>query len=81
MAFFRVNPTLLKSDVQHVFNVRRISLRYQSGLGQISLLLSFLLGKDVAFERMLTLNFSSSGKLETLFGTGICFHFRHNLLV
>ena len=44
---------------------------------QISLLLLGLLGENVAFVSVLSLDFSRSGKCKTLFGTGVGLDFRH----
>jgi len=46
-------------------------------VGQVAFLFFSLLGKDVTFVRMLTFDFTRSGKREALFGTGISFYLWH----
>ena len=50
---------------------------HQVGVLQIALLLLFLLSQDVTVISVVTLNLTRSGKLETLFGTGIRLYFWH----
>jgi hypothetical protein len=46
-------------------------------MGQGKLAFFALLRKNVAFERVLALDFTCAGQLESLFGTGFGFHFWH----
>jgi hypothetical protein len=62
---------------QKDFDVIHVRFVNKSCLSQISFSLFGHLPQKVAFERVLTLDFSCSGKGEPLFGTGISLHFWH----
>ena len=53
----------------------------QGRMRELELTLFRLLGQDVALEGVLSLDFSRTGQLETLLGTGFRLHFRHLFLV
>jgi hypothetical protein len=62
---------------QQFLNSVHIILLYKSEMIEIPLLLFSLLRKDVTVISMFSLDFSRSGKRETLFGTGVGFKFCH----
>src|SRR5690606_9199860 len=64
-----------------MFDITLICLMYQGTVSQGKLLFFGLLCQDVTFKRMLSFDLSGTGKLETLLGTGLRFHFRHWILV
>ena len=68
-----------QSDQQLTLDVRHIRLVDGGCVREIALLLFAFLGQNVTFECVLALDFASSRELETLFGTGFCFHLRHGL--
>ena len=68
-----------RSDQQLTLDVGHVRLVDGGCVREIALLLLAFLGQNVTFECVLALDFSSSRKLETLLGTGFCFHLRHGL--
>ncbi len=72
-----INGGKAVSDVQEQTHAPGIRLANQTGVGQVPFSFSRLLSQDVAFKRVLALDFASPGKLEPLFGCGIGFYFRH----
>ena len=50
---------------------------YNSNVGQVAFLFFSLLRQNVTFVSVLTLDFTRSGKRETLFGTGISLYLWH----
>jgi hypothetical protein len=46
-------------------------------VGKVTLALGRFFGEDVAFVSVVPLYFSGTGKRESLFGTGVGFHFWH----
>lgn len=57
-----------------------VSLVDDVELHEVVLLLTRLLGQNVAVESMLSLQLTRSGKSKSLFGTGISLYFWHFLL-
>ena len=57
----------LKLHTQQSFDSLLVNVSYECNVSQISLLLFGLLCENVALESVLSLNFSRSGKRETLF--------------
>ena len=49
-------------------------------MGQVAFLLFSLLRQNVTFVSVLTLDFTGSGKRETLFSTGVRFYLWHYVL-
>jgi hypothetical protein len=72
-----VNGGKAVSDVQEQTYAPGIRLANQPGVGQVPFSFSRFLSQDVAFKRVLALDFASPGKLEPLLGCGIGFYFRH----
>jgi hypothetical protein len=66
---------------QLFLDTRLIGLVDQCGVRQPELSLVRLLGQDMAFECVLSLDLSGTRQLETLLGTGFGLHFRHLFLV
>ena len=58
---------IVKLHTQQSFDSLLVYVSYECNVSQISLLLLGLLGENVALVSMLSLNFSRSGKRETLF--------------
>ena len=58
---------ILKLHTQQSFDSLLVNISYEADVSQISLLLVSLLCENVALKSMLSLNFSRSGKRETLF--------------
>ena len=57
----------LKLHTQQSFDSLLVNISYEADVSQISLLLLGLLCENVALVSVLSLNFSRSGKRETLF--------------
>ena len=62
-------------------NPVEISLLNESEMIKVSLAFCGFLGEDVAVVSMLPLDFSRSGKRETLFGTGVGLKLCHCFLI
>jgi hypothetical protein len=64
-------------DVQEQAYAPGIRFAHQTRVGQVPFLLGSFLRQDVAFKRVLALDFTSPGDFEPLFGCGIGFYFWH----
>ena len=68
-------------NCKKLFDAVHVNLFDDSEMVEIPLLLLGLLGEDVAVVSMLPLDFSRSGKRETLFGTGVGLELCHLFVV
>jgi len=68
----------LSSDGELTLDVFHIGLVDQCGMCQSTLAIFRFLGQDVTLERVLSLDFTRTGQLETLLGRGLGFHFWHS---
>jgi hypothetical protein len=64
-------------DTKHLLNRFFVGLIYQGRVGQTAFAVGRFFGQNVTFKSVLSLDFAGTGKLETLFGTGLRFHLRH----
>ncbi len=70
-------PTHFELDVEEQLNLADVGLINETGMSQVALLLGLLLGEDVPFVGVLSLDLARAGEGEPLLGAGIGFHFRH----
>ena len=70
---------LCLAEAEEFANLLHVRMVNDGHVVEVSLLLLCLLRQDVAVVGMLTLDFTRSGKSESLFGTGISLYLWHFL--
>jgi hypothetical protein len=71
-------PVFLSGVGQNTFDALEVGAVYQITLSQATLAFGGFLGENVARERLISLDFPTSGQFEALCSTSVCLHFWHN---